>query len=126
MNGVGPPVGPARRTVVGASPVPSRRRMYAWFWGSLLVAVLASGSLSEALAAEPGPATALRFAASGLVSSAAVAVALRVLVLQGRPPSTSATPALLRPPGAAGGDERRHGDAVSGSKQEEARGRKNR
>jgi hypothetical protein len=50
----------------------------------LCAAVLASGSLSSALAAPPGPLAGLRVAGSGVVLVVAVALAARVLVVAER------------------------------------------
>ena len=49
------------------------------FWVLVLVAVLASGSLSAALASDPGPLVGLRVAGSGLVLVASIALAARVM-----------------------------------------------
>ena len=63
-----------------ALPRPHLARPYRVFWALVVVAVLASGSLSAALGAAEGPLTGLRVAASGLVLLAALAGAGRVLV----------------------------------------------
>ena len=57
----------------------SPRRARRSFWILVLVAVLASGSLSAALASDPGPLVALRVAVSGLVLIASVVLAARVM-----------------------------------------------
>ena len=50
------------------------------FWILTGVAVIAVGSLSDALRATPGPITAAVVAVSGLVAASAVALAARVLI----------------------------------------------
>ena len=50
------------------------------FWLLVLVATLAAGALSHAVAWRPGPATGVVVAVSGLVLVAAGALALRILV----------------------------------------------
>lgn len=54
------------------------------FWVLVAVAVVATGSLSRALTADPGPATGVAVALAGLVALAAVGLALRILVVTGR------------------------------------------
>jgi len=51
-----------------------------WFWSLVVVAVLATGSLSSALAAPPSPFTGLRVAASGLVLITSLTLATRVMI----------------------------------------------
>ncbi len=63
---------------------PPSRRAHRSFWVLLCVAVLATGSLSSALALPPGPLAGLRVAASGVVLVVAVALAARVLVVAER------------------------------------------
>jgi hypothetical protein len=58
------------------SPKRARRA----FWILVLIAVLASGSLSAALTAQPGPITGVRVAASGLMLLGSLALATRVAV----------------------------------------------
>lgn len=53
------------------------------FWILTGVAVIAVGSLSDALRATPGPITAVVVAVSGLVAASAVALAARVLIALG-------------------------------------------
>lgn len=65
-----------------ARPSPSRARRS--FWLLLAIAVLALGSLSDALASPPAPATGLRVAASGLLLLASTSLAARVLLVTGR------------------------------------------
>ena len=64
---------PATRT---SSPRRARRS----FWVLALVSVLAAGSLSNALASEPGSITGIRVAISGLVLVVAVTLAGRVMI----------------------------------------------
>ena len=61
-------------------PTSPWRRARRSFLVLALVAVLASGSLSAALASDPGPLVGLRVAASGLVLVASIALAARVMV----------------------------------------------
>jgi len=51
-----------------------------WFWSLVVVAVLATGSLSSALAAPPSPLTGLRVAVSGLVLITSLTLATRVMI----------------------------------------------
>lgn len=51
-----------------------------WFWFLVLVAILATGSLSSALAAPPSPLTGLRVAVSGLVLITSFTLATRVMI----------------------------------------------
>lgn len=53
------------------------------FWVLTMVAVVATGSISAALAARPGALTGLRVAISGLVLTAAVMLAARILFVLG-------------------------------------------
>lgn len=57
----------------------SPRRARRSFWTLLLVAVLASGSLSAALSSDPGHVVGLRVAVSGVVLIAAIILAARVM-----------------------------------------------
>ena len=50
------------------------------FWFLVVVAILATGSLSSALAAPPSPLTGLRVAVSGLVLLASLTLATRVMI----------------------------------------------
>jgi uncharacterized membrane protein len=50
-----------------------------WFWSLVVVAVLATGSLSSAFGAAPSPFTGLRVAASGLVLITSLTLATRVM-----------------------------------------------
>lgn len=81
-----PRTGPARR---------ARRS----FWVLVLVAVLASGSLSVALASDPGPLVGLGVTASGLVLVASIALAARVM---------GALDRVHRPPGTPGPRSKAH------------------
>ena len=53
------------------------------FWTLVLVAVAATGTLSRALAAEPGAGTGLTTAASGLIVATSGFLALRILLVVG-------------------------------------------
>ena len=64
----------AARTAVSSS-----RRARRAFWSLVIIAVLAAGSMSAALTADPGPGTGLRVAASGLLLISVVALAARLL-----------------------------------------------
>lgn len=59
--------------------ISSSRRARRAFWSLVLIAVLAAGSTSAALTADPGPGTGLRVAASGVILIAVVGLAARVL-----------------------------------------------
>lgn len=59
-------------------PGPSPRRS---FWILVALAVLATGALTSAIEAPPGPITGLRVAASALVATASLALATRVLIV---------------------------------------------
>jgi hypothetical protein len=50
------------------------------FWALVLVAVLATGALSAALKAHPGPAAGATVAISGLVLAGALTLAARILL----------------------------------------------
>jgi len=63
-----------------ASRTTSTRRARRSFWILLLAAVLAAGSLSNALASGPGQTTGLRVAISGLVLVVAMTLAGRVMI----------------------------------------------
>ena len=63
-----------------ATRTTSPRRARRSFWVLLSAAVLAAGSLSHALAAEPGQATGLRVAISGLVLVVAMTLAGRAMI----------------------------------------------
>lgn len=66
-------------------PRPVVRRARRWFWGLVVVAVLAMGGLFRAAQAPPSPAAGLSVAVSGLVLAAALTQAARILVrLDGR------------------------------------------
>ncbi|QGG94113.1 hypothetical protein [Actinomarinicola tropica] len=54
------------------------------FWSLVVVAVAATGALSRALAARPGPATGLAVAGSAVLLAASASLALRILVVVGR------------------------------------------
>ena len=85
---------PATRTT-------STRRARRSFWILLLASVLAAGSLSNALAAEPGQTTGMRVAISGFVLVVAMTLAARAMIALERahrqarttsePPNTMAT-----------------------------------
>lgn len=65
------------------SPQPgrsTRRRALNSFWILVAVTVLATGALSSALAAAPGPLTGLRLAASGLILLGSLTFATRVMI----------------------------------------------
>ena len=57
------------------------RRARRRFFLLVLIAVLAAGSLSASVVAQPGAATGLRVAGSGLVLVTATALAARVLIV---------------------------------------------
>lgn len=59
-------------------PDPARRARRS-FWVLTAIAVTATGSLSAALTAPPGPLTALRFAASAVVVLTTLALMVRIL-----------------------------------------------
>ena len=54
------------------------------FWALVLVAVAATGTLSRALAAEPGAGAALTVAASAVIVAISGFLALRILLVVGR------------------------------------------
>jgi len=58
----------------------TRRRAHRSFWILVVVAVLATGALSSALAAPPSPLTGLRMAASGLVLLGSLTFAARMMI----------------------------------------------
>jgi hypothetical protein len=61
--------------------VPSVHHLaHRWFWSLVVVAVLATGSLSSAFGAAPSPFTGLRVAASGLVLITSLTLATRVMI----------------------------------------------
>ena len=62
------------------------------FWAFVIIAVVAAGALSRALAARPGAATGLAVAASALIVAAATLLALRILVVVGRYPAGGTAP----------------------------------
>jgi len=55
------------------------RRARRSFWLLVVVSVLATGALSDGLAADPSPATGILVAGSGLVLIASIALAARIL-----------------------------------------------
>lgn len=64
-----------------ADPDPkAARRARRSFWVLVIVSVLATGTLSDALSDAPAPTTGLRVAASGLVLAASLALAARILL----------------------------------------------
>ena len=65
------------RPLAGRSSLHRARRA---FLGLVGIAVVAMGSLSSALASEPGPMTGVRVALSGIALIAALALAARVVV----------------------------------------------
>lgn len=65
-------------------PDPARRARRS-FWVLTAIAVTATGSLSAALTAPPGPLTALRFAASAGVVLTALALMVRIMRALARP-----------------------------------------
>lgn len=56
------------------------RRARRSFWGLVIVAALATGSLSVALKGHPGPSTGLQVAISGIVLVTTIALAARVMI----------------------------------------------
>lgn len=60
------------------------RRLARVFWSLVLVAIAASGSVSAALTARPGPLTALWFAVSLVVALCALALAARLMFVLSR------------------------------------------
>jgi len=60
------------------------RRVRRTFWALVVVAVLATGALSEALGADAGAATGLAVAASAAVLATSTFLALRILLVVGR------------------------------------------
>lgn len=66
--------------MAAASPNGSLLRARRSFRLLVVVAVLAAGSLSAALAAEPGPLTALLVAVSGVLLAGSLGLATRVMV----------------------------------------------
>lgn len=83
------------------------RRARRWFWGLVLVAVLAMGALYAALGAQPGPGTGLAVGASTLLLLAAGAQATRIMLTLDRARKSAMTdpesPALPRRPAPAAG-----------------------
>ena len=59
-------------------------RVRGTFWGLVVVAVLAAGALSRAIAARPGPAAALTLAGAAIVLALAAGLAIRIAVVVGR------------------------------------------
>ena len=70
------------------------RRARRFFWILVVVSVLASGTLSDALSDEPAPTTGLRVAASGLVLVVSVALAARILLAIDRARTRARHPVL--------------------------------
>lgn len=68
-----------RNLLRGAAGSPMRRALRS-FWILVGVAVLAAGSLSAGLAAQPSSVTGLRVAGSGIVLVGALTLAARILV----------------------------------------------
>jgi len=68
---------PSRRPQVSRSVHHVAHR---WFWSLVVVAVLATRSLSSAFGAAPSPFTGLRVAASGLVLITSLTLATRVMI----------------------------------------------
>ena len=60
------------------------RRVRRTLWALVVVAVLSTGALSKALAAEPGAATGLAVAGSALLVTTTTLLALRILLVAGR------------------------------------------
>lgn len=54
------------------------------FWALVVVAIVATGALSRALAAEPGPAAGLGVAGSALLLATSALLARRILLVVGR------------------------------------------
>lgn len=67
----------------GAKPAGAKARRV--FWVLVAISVLASGSLTTALARRPGPWTGLSVAASGVVLLFAAALACRVMMALTQP-----------------------------------------
>lgn len=65
------------------------QRVRRTFQALMAVAILATGALSKALTAEPGPATGLAVAGSALLLVASGALALRILVVVARRAATA-------------------------------------
>ena len=59
-------------------------RLHRTFWALIVIAVISSGSLSTALAADPGPATALAVAGSAVLLAASGFLSLRILLATGQ------------------------------------------
>ena len=59
-------------------PVRTPRR---WFWGLTLMAILATGVLGRAVAADPSPLTGIMVLASGLILVVAATLAGRILLV---------------------------------------------
>lgn len=64
---------------------PTLRRAKRAFWLLVAIAVVATGGLSRALAADPGFAAAAGVAVSGLTLAVVAALALRILACLSRP-----------------------------------------
>ena len=63
----------------------NRGRARHWLWRLTAVAIVATGVLSHALTADPGPITGLEVASSGLVLTLSLAMATRILIAFGPP-----------------------------------------
>ena len=61
------------------------QRARRWFWALVAVAVAGTGSLSSALTARPSPLTGLWFAASSVLTTAAVLLLIRLMAALVRP-----------------------------------------
>lgn len=65
--------------------VVDRGRARRWLWGLTAAAIVATGVLSHALVADPGPITGLEVTSSGLVLTLSLAMAARILIAFGPP-----------------------------------------
>ena len=66
------------------TPRPVRRNARRSFWILVVVATLATGSLSSALSASPSPAAGLAVALSGLIALLAITLTVRVMMALSR------------------------------------------
>lgn len=62
----------------------SRRRAHRSFWVLLLIAVIAAGSLTSAVAVDPSPVTGLGVGVSGVVLLSSLVLAARVMLADER------------------------------------------
>ena len=61
------------------------RRIRFTFWALVGAAVLATGALSRSLAMHPGPAAGIAVAVSGVILAVSALLAVRILIVLGRP-----------------------------------------